>query len=95
MGRFRDVAWGVGASIVGMSGMGLFPMLGTMLIDNGIIPVPDNLLLMLDPHAVFNQAALNQLVGGNILGNWQVLIYYFIMLFFTSPERSIEVMSVG
>jgi hypothetical protein len=50
---------------------------------------------MLDPHAVFNQAALNQLVGGNILGNWQVLIYYFIMLFFTSPERSIEVMSVG
>lgn len=84
MARFsvRDVAWGIGASVVGMAGMGLCAMLGTMLIDNGIIPVPGNLPLMLDPHAVLNRAAMDQMVGGKILGNWQVLLYYFIMLFF-------------
>lgn len=77
-----DVVWGIGTFVVAMLGMGLFSVLGTKIIATGIIPIPKNLPLILDPNAVFNKASLSQLVGGQIVGNWQVLILYFIMLFF-------------
>lgn len=80
--RFKDVVWGVGAFVVAMLGMGLFSVLGTKMIAVGIIQIPKNLPLLLDPFAVLNEESMNQLVGGQIVGNWKVLILYFIMLFF-------------
>lgn len=80
--KLVDVLWGVGLSIVAMVSMGAFSALGTKLISIGIIPVPGNLPLILDPEAVFNHSTLNQMVGGQINGNWKVIIIYFIMLFF-------------
>ena len=78
----KDIAWGIGAFIAAMLGMGLFSLLGTQMISAGLIPIPKNLPLLLDPSAVFNNASLNQAVGGQIVGNWQVLLLYFIMFFF-------------
>lgn len=78
----KDVAWGIGAGLVSMAGMGLFSVLGAKVIDAGLRPVPKGLPLLLDPHAEFSQAALDQAVGGKILGNWPVLLKYFVMLFF-------------
>lgn len=80
--KFLDVVWGVGLSVVAMVGMGAFSVLGTKLISIGVIPVPGSLPLFLDPGAVFNHSSLNQMVGGQINGNWKVIIIYFVMLFF-------------
>jgi membrane protease YdiL (CAAX protease family) len=80
--RLSDVVWGIGAAVVGMAGMGAFSALSTKLIALGIIPVPDHLPLILDPGAVYNHNSLSQIVGGQISGNWRVILIYFIMLFF-------------
>lgn len=78
----NDLIWGIGTFIAAMLGMGIFSVLGTEIISAGIIPIPKNLPLLLDPNAVINEESLNRLVGGQIAGNWKVLILYFIMLFF-------------
>lgn len=80
--KFTDVVWGVGMAAASLLGMGDFSALSTKLIAIGIIPVPKNLPLILDPGAVYNHATLDQMVGGQIEGNWMVILLYFIMLFF-------------
>lgn len=76
-----DVIWGVGIAVAAMVCMGVFSILGMKLISSGLIPVPENLPLFLDPYAKFDHLTLGQAVGGQIYGNWKVIIIYFVMLF--------------
>lgn len=80
--RLMDIVWGIIISVIAMACMGAFSALSNYLISLGIIPVPNNLPLILNPNAEFNHATLSHMVGGQILGNWRVIVIYFIMLFF-------------
>lgn len=80
--KLSDVLWGIIIAIIGMAAMGAFSVLAAKLISLGLIPVPAKLPLILDPRAELNISSLNQMVGGQIYGNWKVVIIYFIMLFF-------------
>ena len=78
--KASDILWGIGAFVIGLLGMGLFSAIGSMLLP--FIPIPKNLPMLLDPHTEMNLEVINQMVGGQIVGNWKVIVIYSIMLFF-------------
>lgn len=77
-----DIAWGIGLCFFLMLATAVFSLLGTKLIDIGIIRIPKSLPLILSPDTSFDYHSLNIIVGGQIVGNWKVIILYFVMLFF-------------
>ncbi len=78
----KAILQGLGLFIAIMLGYGLFNGLNLLLIEQGWLPVPDGLPALLDPHFSLTSAALDNMVGGQILGNWRVVVLYAIMLFF-------------
>lgn len=78
----KDVLWGIGISLIGMMAMGILSNVTVKLITEGIIKVPNNLPLLMDPNPVLNRANLSRFVGGDISGDWSIIFAYAIMLFF-------------
>ncbi len=73
---------GVGLFVAVMLGYGLFNGVSLWLIEQGWIGLPDNLLPFFDPRIGLSAAVLNETVGGQIAGNWSVVILYAIMFIF-------------
>lgn len=79
---FKTLFWGLGIFVVGVLVSQLFAQIGLLLITNGIIPLPSDLPLLTDPNVQISLKVLERFVGGSILGNWNVAIAFFVMLFF-------------
>jgi membrane protease YdiL (CAAX protease family) len=79
---WRAVLQALGLFLLLLIGYGLFNAVSQMLIAQGWLPLPQNLPALLDPRVVLTTAVLDNMVGGQILGNWGVIILYFIMLSF-------------
>ena len=78
---FRTVAISIGLFILLNLGYGLFSQFGAVLIENGVIPLPDSLPLIADPFVGFTSDSLSQMAGKPIAGNWGMAALYFVMLF--------------
>jgi membrane protease YdiL (CAAX protease family) len=55
---------------------------GRMLIESEVVPVPENVPLLLDPQATINAATIRTFVGGQLVGNWEILALFCLQLFF-------------
>jgi membrane protease YdiL (CAAX protease family) len=80
--RWRDLLIGIGIFIVGGTGYFLLSIVGTALIQRGIIPLPANLPIFDDPTAVVTTSVLDQAAGGQIHGQWTIILVYAITYFF-------------
>ncbi len=55
---------------------------GRLLIEVQLIPLPENLPLILDPQAQINAETLTSFVGGQLIGNWGIILLFGIQIFF-------------
>ena len=78
----KAVAQGLGLFVLMMVGYGLFNMLALLMIEKGWLWLPAGLPALLDPRVTMTTAVLDNMVGGQILGNWRVVILYTVMLVF-------------
>ncbi len=79
---WRAVLQGMGLFLLLLVGYGLLNAFSQLLITQGWLPLPQNLPALLDPRVTLSTAVLDTMVGGQISGNWAVIILYFIMLSF-------------
>jgi membrane protease YdiL (CAAX protease family) len=80
-----DWLWTIGSIIVMMIGAGIFGVLDTLLIDKGIIPLPNKIPTSLldptvDPKNLLN--VLTAALGSNYKGNWGLVVSQIILLVF-------------
>ncbi len=80
--RARDLLFGVGLFVGGSLGLFLFTQIELALIRAGIIPLPGQLPILANPLTVPTISSLNQAAGGQIHGQWQIVLLYVVMLFF-------------
>jgi membrane protease YdiL (CAAX protease family) len=80
--KVRDVLVGLAIFALGMLGYGILSRLSLALIGALHLPLPANLPVLFDPHAVFSIEALDQAAGGSIRGRWDLLVLYAVMYFF-------------
>lgn len=73
---------GLGLYALMLLGGGLAAMLGRALLDAGLIPLPAELPLLLDPRAAISGASLAAFAGGQLAGNWGLVILFALRLFF-------------
>jgi membrane protease YdiL (CAAX protease family) len=73
---------GLGLFLVIMVGYGLFSRLGLTLVQAGLIPVPPAIPALADPHVSLTRTVLDQMAGGSIAGNWDVVLLYLVTFFF-------------
>jgi membrane protease YdiL (CAAX protease family) len=79
---WRTVLQALGLFLLLLIGYGLFNGVSQMLIARGWLLLPQNLPAMLDPRVRLTTAVLDDMVGGQILANWGIIILYFIVLSF-------------
>ena len=79
---FKAIAQGLGVFVLAMGGYGLFNMLAQQLIAQGWLVLPAGLPALLDPNVTITTAVLDNMVGGQILGNWRAVVLYIVMLVF-------------
>lgn len=77
-----DLIWGLGIFVVGMICYGLMSQFGLWLVTSGALPLPANLPILADPRASFSLSALDAAAGGNIQGQWGVVVLFVITFFF-------------
>ena len=76
----REWIWTGWATLVLMTGFALLTAVTTQLIDSGVIPVPGDVPAVLDPRA--SSQELVDGYGGVIVGRWELVALYFVVLFF-------------
>jgi membrane protease YdiL (CAAX protease family) len=76
----REWLWTGGAMVLVMLGFGLLTAITTVLIDNGLVPLPADVATVLDPRASSDE--LLDGYGGVIVGRWELVALYFVALFF-------------
>ncbi|MBZ0306999.1 MAG: CPBP family intramembrane metalloprotease [Anaerolineae bacterium] len=74
--------WGIGAFAIIMVVSGFFMAPQQILVENDIIPVPDVVPLLHAPAPDLSAVSLANFVGGQIVGNWGIVLLYFVMIFF-------------
>jgi membrane protease YdiL (CAAX protease family) len=80
--RWSDLVWGIGIFVGGFLGYGLLSLVNLSLIKGGIIPLPGNLPVLANPLIAPTIENLNRSAGGQIHGQWAILILCLIMFFF-------------
>jgi membrane protease YdiL (CAAX protease family) len=81
--RLSDVLWGVGIAILGMAlGFGVFSQIAQFLIHRGLIPLPAGLSALDNPNIEMSVDVLKKIAGGQIRGQWAILLLYFVQYFF-------------
>jgi len=80
--RAKDWLWALVIFIALMAGYGLASQLGRVLVMSGWLPVPAGVPALIDPRAALTLSGLDQMAGGAIRGNWEIVVLYFVMLFF-------------
>ena len=78
----RAILWGIIIFVVSMIGYGFFNAIGAMLVGQGVLPIPGNIPALFDPQVTLTTSILDGLIGGQIKGNWGIIILYAVMLFF-------------
>jgi membrane protease YdiL (CAAX protease family) len=78
----RALVLGLGLYVVMAAAAALFTALGRTLVAGGLIPVPANVPLLLDPQATVNATTLARFTGGALVGNWGIVILFVVQLFF-------------
>lgn len=78
----RAVLQGLGLFALIMVGYGVFNQMSLWFIGQGWLPLPKGLSALLDPRVTLGSSVLDEMVGGQILGNWGVVILYIVMLSF-------------
>jgi membrane protease YdiL (CAAX protease family) len=80
--HLKDLMWGIGVFALGMASLVLLTPVALSMIERGWVPLPENIPLLLDPHAVISGATLDQIAGGTLLGRWDIVVLYLVYLFF-------------
>ena len=80
--RMQDGLWALVIFLALMAGYGAASQFGKALVLSGWLPLPAHLPALIDPRTPLSLAALNQMAGGTLRGNWEVAALYFGMLFF-------------
>jgi membrane protease YdiL (CAAX protease family) len=78
----KMVLQGLGLFLVLMVGYGLFSRLGMALVQAGLIPIPTHIPALADPRQGLTRPVLDQMAGGSIAGNWDVVLLYLVAFFF-------------
>jgi membrane protease YdiL (CAAX protease family) len=79
---FHQVLWSLGLFAACMLGYGLFSQIGLALVNAGLVALPANLPILVDPRAIFTIATLEQAAGGTIVGRWDIVALYLVFFFF-------------
>lgn len=80
--RVRDVLIGIGLFVLGSVGLFAFTQLEVALIRSGILPVPAKFPLFANPLVSLTPAMIVQATGGQIHGQWQIVLLYGVTFFF-------------
>lgn len=78
----KDVGIGIVIYLIAMVGYGLFSIIGKTLIENGLMPLPNNIPNIIDPRIPFSLIGLESMITEPLTGNGMVIWSYSIMLFF-------------
>lgn len=79
---FKIILQGLGLFVVIMIGYGLFSQLGLALVQAGSIPVPADIPALADPRVSLTHTILDQMAGGSIAGDWDIVLLYLVAFFF-------------
>jgi membrane protease YdiL (CAAX protease family) len=74
--------WALVIFLALMAGYSLTSPLGKAVVASGWLPLPASLPALIDPRIALTRAALDQMAGGTMRGNWEVAVLYVVMLFF-------------
>jgi membrane protease YdiL (CAAX protease family) len=80
--RVKDGLWALIIFLALMAGYGMASQFGKALVLSGWLPLPAHVPALIDPRTPLTLAALNQMAGGTLRGNWDVAVLYFVMLCF-------------
>lgn len=78
----KDFLWGLGIFIAGSIGVGLLSQVSLGLINLNIIPLPEGLPALVNPHMEITLETLNQAAGGQIRGQWSLVVLALVTYFF-------------
>jgi membrane protease YdiL (CAAX protease family) len=78
----RQLLGGLGLGVACLVSYGLFSGISLALINAGLIHLPTNLPILVDPHVTFSPAILNRAAGGVVHGRWDIVALYLVMFFF-------------
>jgi membrane protease YdiL (CAAX protease family) len=78
----KMVLQGLGLFLVLVAGYGLFSRLGLALVQAGLIPITTSIPALADPRVNLTRQVLDQMAGGSIAGNWNVVLLYLVAFFF-------------
>jgi membrane protease YdiL (CAAX protease family) len=79
---FKTILQGIGLYLVLLIAGLASGLLNQALIGTNMIPLPENLPLLLDPHAAITSESLSGFVAGPLAGNWEIILLFSIQLFF-------------
>lgn len=78
-----DVLWGIAIAALGIVlGFGLLSQVSLFIIRSGFIPLPAGLPALDNPLATMSMDMLNRSAGGQIRGQWSILLLFVVMYFF-------------
>jgi membrane protease YdiL (CAAX protease family) len=81
--RLSDVLWGIGIAILGMGfSFGIFSQIALFLVHSGLVPLPAGLPALDNPQIEMSLDILKKIAGGQIRGQWAILLLYFVQYFF-------------
>jgi membrane protease YdiL (CAAX protease family) len=80
--RVRDVLIGIGLFVIGSVGLFAFTQVEVALIRSGSLPVPAKFPLFANPLVTLTAPMVAQAAGGQIHGQWQIVLLYAVMFFF-------------
>ncbi|MDJ0757173.1 MAG: CPBP family intramembrane metalloprotease [Ardenticatenaceae bacterium] len=79
---WRDVGYGLLTAAVGVLGYGALAPVTLWLMNQGLIPLPQQIPVLIDPRIALSPAALTEFTGGPLAGNWSIVIIFSVFLFF-------------
>lgn len=79
---FKAILQGIGVYSVFLVVGGMATFISRALIEAQLIPLPENLPLILNPQAQITAETLTSFVGGQLVGNWGIVLLFGLQLFF-------------
>ena len=80
--KAKDFLWGFGIFFLGLVSYGILSQISLGLIRAGVIPMPDNLPALVDPRINMSLETLSQAAGGQIRGQWSLVLLALVTYFF-------------
>ncbi len=81
--RLSDIFWGIAIAILGIVlGFGLLSQVSSFILRNGWVTLPAGLPALENPQVEMSLDLLNRAAGGQIRGQWSLLLLFVVMYFF-------------